>query len=138
MSLTNTFENQLALLLFNKTSITGIATAASGVASFYAALHTASPGETASGAEVAYGPYARVAVARTTGGWTIAGAVASPTANIDFPACTGGTTGIAAHFGLWTAATGGTCVLYGTVTPNISVAVGVTPRLTTASTITFD
>lgn len=138
MSLTNTMENALARALFQKANVTGVVSGATGVANFYAALYTASPTDTATGAEAAYGPYARVAVARTTGGWTVTGNSVSPTANVDFPACTGGTTGVCTHFALLSAATGGTMYFWGTVTPNISVAVGVTPRLTTSSTVTFD
>jgi hypothetical protein len=62
----------------------------------------------------------------------------SPAANVDFPACTGGTATIT-HFGIGTALSGAGVLLYkGTVTPNIAVSSGVTPRLTTASTITED
>jgi hypothetical protein len=141
MSKGNTFENDLMKLLFNKVSITGIATAATGVANFHVSLHTADPAETGNqtSSEVAYGPYARVAKARTTGVWTVTNNSVSPVANIDFAACTGGTTGVATHWGIGTAATGTGKLLYsGTITPNISIAVGVTPRLTTASTITED
>ena len=139
MSKGNTFENDLMKLIFNKVSITGIATAATGTANFYISLHTGDPGEAGNqtSSEVAYGPYARVAKARTTGVWTVTTGSVSPVANIDFAACTGGTTGIATHFGIGTAATGTGYLLYsGTVTPNISITVGVTPRLTTASTVT--
>ncbi len=85
---------------------------------------------------MAYAPYARVAVARTTGGFAVTGGVITPVANIDFPACTGGTTGVATHFAMWTAATGGVCWIYGAVTPNITCSVGTTPRLTTSSSVT--
>jgi hypothetical protein len=139
MSKANGFETDLLQLLFNKVTITGIATAATGTANFYISLHTADPGEagTQATSQVAYSPYARVAKARTTGVWTVTTGSVSPVANIDFAACTGGTTGVATHFGIGTAATGAGYLLYsGTITPNISIAVGVTPRLTTASTIT--
>ena len=139
MSFTNTAENVVLRNLFIKTTATGsVIAAATGTASWYAALYSASPTDTATGTEMSYGPYARVAVARTATGWTVTGNSVSPAANIDFPACTGGTTGVATHFALLTAATGGTMYFWGTVTPNISVAVGVTPRLTTSSTITLD
>ena len=141
MSKGNTFENDLAKLIWNKVSITGIATAATGVANLYVGLHTADPGEAGdqTTSQVAYAPYARVAKARTTGVWTVTNNSVSPAANIDFPACTGGTTGVATHFSIGTASTGAGKLLYsGTITPNISIAVGVTPRLTTASTITED
>lgn len=45
----------------------------SAITSLYLSLHTADPGEagTPSTSEATYGSYARVAVARTSGGWTI-------------------------------------------------------------------
>jgi hypothetical protein len=62
----------------------------------------------------------------------------SPVANIDFANCTAGTNTIT-YFGVGTASTGAGVLYYsGTVTPSISVSSGVTPRLTTASTITED
>jgi hypothetical protein len=135
-ALTNTAENIVARNLFIKTTATGtVIAAATGTASWYVSLHTADPGETASGAEIAYGAYARVAVARTASGWTVSGGNVYPAANIDFPACTGGTTGVASHFALWTASTGGVCWIKGAISPSISVGVGVTPRLTTSSTV---
>jgi hypothetical protein len=141
MSKGNVYESDVIKLLFNKVSITGIATAATGVANLYVGLHTADPGEAGNQttSQVAYAPYARQAKARTTGVWTVTNNSVSPVANIDFPACTGGTTGVATHFSIGTAATGTGKILYkGAITPNISIAVGVTPRLTTASTITED
>ena len=139
MSKGNTFENDLVKLIFVKASITGIATAATGVANLYVGLHTADPGETGTQAtsQVAYAPYARVAKARTTGVWTVTNNSVSPVANIDFPACTGGTTGVATYFSVGTASTGNGKILYsGAISPSISIGVGVTPRLTTASAIT--
>jgi hypothetical protein len=141
MSKGNTFENDLVKLIFNKVSITGIATAATGVANLYVSLHTADPGEAGNQttSEVAYAPYARLSKARTTGVWAVTNNSVSPVANLDFAACTGGTTGVASHFAVGTAATGTGKILYkGAITPNISIAVGVTPRLTTASAITED
>ena len=135
--MTNVLENALARAVFQKANVTGVLNGATGVASFYLGLYTADPTDTATGAEAAYEPYARVAVARTTGGWAVTGAVASPLANVDFPACTGGTTGTAAYFGILSASTGGTMYFHGSITPSISIAVGVTPRLTTSSTVTF-
>jgi hypothetical protein len=137
-ALTNTAESILARSVFIKTTATGtVVAAATGTASFYVSLHSASPGETASGAEMAYGPYARKAVPRTATGWSVTGGTVTPAANIDFAAVTGGTTGVATHFGVWTASTGGVCWIYGAITPNITCSVGTTPRLTTSSTVTF-
>lgn len=134
------FDNQLLKLIFNATSIANIAdnTATSPLTSLYVSLHTADPTSsgTQSTSEATYTSYARVAVARTTGGWTVTSNSVSPAATISFPACTGGTNTIT-NFAVGTLSTGAGEILYtGTVTPNISVASGVTPQLTTASTIT--
>lgn len=142
MSLGNTFENDLWKLIFNATAIANIAdnAASSPATNLYLSLHTADPGETGGQTtnETSYTSYARVAVARTSGGWTITNNSASPVANIDFPACTGSTATIT-HFAVGTDSTGaGKLLLSGTVTPNISVSTGVTPRITTSSTLTID
>jgi hypothetical protein len=142
MSKGNTFENDWLKLIFNATAIANIAdnAASSPLTNLQVSLHTADPGETGDQTtnETTYTSYARVAVARTTGGWTVTANSVSPAANIDFPEATGGTATIT-HFSVGTAASGAGKVLYkGTVTPNISVSTGVTPRLTTASAITED
>jgi hypothetical protein len=62
----------------------------------------------------------------------------APSTNITFPQCTSGTNTIT-HFSIalsTVAASTSTMLYYGTVTPNISVSAGVTPRLTTATAIT--
>jgi hypothetical protein len=135
-----TFDNDLLKLIFNATNITGLAdnTATSPLTNLYLSLHTADP--TSAGnqtsSEATYTSYARVAVARSTAGWTVTGNSVSPAAAISWPACTGGTNTIT-NFAVGTAATGTGKILYsGTITPNISVASGVTPQMTTASTIT--
>lgn len=142
MSKGNTFENDFLKLIFTATAIANIADDAAGspLTNLYVSLHTADPGEAGdqTTSETTYTSYARVAVARTSGGWTVVGNSVSPAANIDFPACTGGS-GTITHFGVGTASTGAGKLLYsGTVTPNIAVSNGVTPRLTTASTVTED
>ena len=142
MSKGNTFENDLLLLIFNATAIANIAdnAASSPLTSLYVSLHTADPGEAGvqNTSEIAYTSYARVAVTRSGAGWTVASGSVSPAANIDFPAGSGGS-GTATHFGVGVASSGATKLLYsGTVTPNIVCGNGVTPRLTTASTITED
>jgi hypothetical protein len=103
------------------------------------ALHTADPGEagTQSTSETAYTGYARVAVARTSGGWTVTTNSVSPAANIDFGECTASPGGAITHFSVGTGVSNK--LLYsGTVSPNITMAVGVLPRLKTSSTITED
>ena len=142
MSKSNTFENDWLLLIFNATTIANLAINASSgpLTDLFVALHSADPGEagTQDTSEVAYTGYARVAVARTAGGWTVTGNSVSPAANIDFPLCTG-LTATATHFSVGVAVSGATKILYrGTLTPNIVISNGVTPRIGVASTITED
>ncbi len=142
MSIGDTTENAVLLLIYNATAWGNYAdnAASSPQTNIHVALATADPGDagTMSTSESAYTSYARVNVARTAGGWTVTANSVSPVANIDFPAGTGGS-GTVTHWS--TGKTGGGAVailLSGTVTPNIVTGNGVTPRLTTASTITLD
>lgn len=142
MSKGNTFENDWLKLVFNATAIANIAdnAASSPLTNLFVAAHTADPGEAGdqTTSECTYTSYARVSVARTSGGWTVTANSVSPVAAISFPACTGGTNTIT-HFSVGVATSGASKILYsGTVTPNISVSTGVTPQLTTASTVTED
>lgn len=146
MSKSDAFELQLLDLIFNGTAITGLADNAgtSPLTNLYVALHSADPADAGdqSTSEVAYTGYARVAVARTSAGWTVtqSGGVTTcnPTANIDFPACTGGSA-TATYFSIGTAATGTGEILYsGALSPSISISSGTTPRLDTATAITED
>jgi hypothetical protein len=145
MSKSDSWETALLQLLFNNTNAANIGDAtglrgSSTAGSLYVSLHTSDPGEAGSQTtnETSYTSYARVAVARSSSGWTITNNSVSPNATISFPAATGGTATIT-HFGIGTASSGTGVLLYsGTVTPNISVSSGVTPQLTTASTVTED
>lgn len=141
MSKGNTFENDLLLLIFNATTINDLAEndTTSPATNLTVALHTADPGEagTQATSETAYTGYARVSVARTSGGWTVTGNSVSPAANIDFGECTASPGAAITHFSVGTGVSNK--LLYsGTVTPNITMAVGVIPRLKTTSTITED
>ena len=142
MSKGNTFENDLLKLIFNATAIANMAdnAASSPLTNLYVSLHTGDPGEAGSQttSECAYTSYARVAVARTSGGWTVTANSVSPVADISFPACTGGTE-TATHWAVGTASTSTGKLLYsGSISPTIAIANGVTPKLTTASTVTED
>lgn len=142
MSIGNTFENDLVKLIFQATAIANIADNASSspFTNLYVSLHTADPGEAGSQttSECAYTSYARVAVARTSGGWTVTANVVTPVASIDFPACTGSTE-TATYAAIGTAISGaGKILASGAISPSISISSGVTPRLTTASTFTLD
>lgn len=145
MSKSNAWENGLMLLVFNNTNfaLVGDATGLRGsstAGSLYVSLHTADPGEAGdqTTSEAAYTSYARVAVARSGAGFTVTANSVSPVASIDFPAGTGGS-GTVTHFGIGTSPSGAGVLLWsGTVTANIVTGSGITPKLTTASTVTED
>jgi hypothetical protein len=106
----STFRNDILKLYLQAVAIANIAdnAASAPVANTQVALHTASPGiggdQTTS--EIAYTGYARQAVARSAGGWTVTGNSASPVAAIQFPEMTAGAGGTATHFSVGTAASG--------------------------------
>jgi hypothetical protein len=140
MAKSSTFENDWLKLVFNATAIANLADNAgsSPVTNLYVSLHTANPGNASdqTTSEATYTGYTRIAVARTSSGWTVTNNSVSPAALISFPAATGGSNTIT-YFAVGTASTGAGKILYaGTVTPNIIVSSGVTPQLTTASAIT--
>jgi hypothetical protein len=145
MSFSNTLENELLEHLLNNANVSDVGDAtglrgSSTAGSFYLSLHTSSPGEAGNQStnETSYGSYARVSVTRSGTGWTVTGNSASPAANIDFAEATSGTATIT-HVGLGTDASGtGKLVLYGSLSPSISVTTGVIPRIKTTSTITLD
>lgn len=143
MSKSNAWETAMLNLLFANSNAANIGDAtglrgSTTAGSLYLSLHTADPGEAGdqTTSEIAYTSYARVGVTRTSGGWTVTTNSVSPVAAITFPAGTGGS-GTATHFGLGTLTSGAGVRLYsGTVTPNIVTGSGVTPSLSTASTVT--
>lgn len=133
MSATNAFENKvLSLYLENanaadigdSTGLRGSTTAGS----VYVSLHTADPAETGdqTTSESAYTNYARVAVARSSAGWTVASGVGDNDSAITFPAC-GVTGSTVTHCGLGSASSGaGSRDLNGTA--SLAVSVGITPQ----------
>lgn len=139
MPKSNTFCNDWLKLVFNATATANLADNAgtSPLANLYVSLHTGDPGAggNQSTSETGYTGYARVAVARTSGGWTVSSNSVSPVADITFGACSAGTATIT-HWAVGTASSGTGKILYsGTVSPSISISAGVTPKLTTSSTI---
>ena len=135
-----TFDNDLLKLIFNATAIANIAdnAASSPLTNLFVSLHTADP--TAAGSqtssEATYTSYARVGVVRTSSGWTVSTNSVTPVAAITFPAGTGGS-GTVTNFAIGTLTSGAGKILYtGTVTPNIVTGNGITPILTTASSVT--
>ena len=149
MSKSNTLESDYLLLMFNNTNIAlvGDATGIRGstvAGSVFVGLHTADPGEagTQSTSEISYTGYGRVAVARAGGSWSVSGTAptqVAPVAAINFGQMTAGAGGTATHFTIGAEVSGTGKMLYkGAITPTIVVSNGVTPQLTTASTITED
>lgn len=139
MSKSNAAETGFLALLFNATTFANIAVnATSGpLTSLYVALHTGDPGEAGDQTtnECTYGSYARVAVARNSGGWTVTGDTVNPASTISFPAAvSGGET--ATHFSIGSLSTGAGVIYYsGQISPTIGISAGVTPQLTTASSV---
>lgn len=144
MSKTDVYENSILRLLFNATAIANVAdNAASGpLTALQVSLHTADPGETGTQGtnETSYAGYARVSVARTTAAWVVTNNSVSPVSAIAFGVATSTSTGTLTHFGVGatTASTGGALYYKGAISPNINFGQNVTPRLTTASSITED
>lgn len=146
MSKSNACENALLLLLFNNTDFANIGDAgglqnSATAGSLYVSLHTGDPGEAGDQTtnEISYTGYARQAVARSGAGWTVTNNSVSPAANIDFPEMTAGAGGTVTHWAVGTASSGAGVLLYsGTTDPDPVVAVGVTPRIKSTSTITED
>jgi hypothetical protein len=137
----NVFGNSLALLVFNATTIANVAINAtsSPLTNLFVSLHTADPtaGGTQASSEATYTGYARVSVARTSGGWTVTGMVVTPAANITFPVGSGGG-GTATFMGIGFATSGATELMYsGPISPAIVMGTGITPQLTPATTITL-
>lgn len=118
MSKGNTFENDLLLLLFNNTNIANLGDAtglrgSSVAGSLYVSLHTADPGEAGdqTTSEASYTGYARVAVARSAGGFTVSSNQVSNTAAVTFGQCTAGSAAIT-HWALGISSSGAGKILY--------------------------
>src|SRR3990170_8721919 len=129
MSKGNTFENDLLKLIFQAVAIADIAEndTTGPLTNLYVALHTADPGEAGnqSTSEATYTGYGRVAVARTSGGWTVSANAVSNAAAITFGACTAGSS-TCTYFSVGVAASGATKILYsGALTASLAVTAGI-------------
>jgi hypothetical protein len=136
-----TYAGQLLALYFNATTVANIAINAtsSPITNTQVSLHTADPtaAGTQSSFEVSYTSYTRVAVARTTAGWVVSGASASPAANIIFPTPTGAAGQVATFMAIGQTSSGATEFQYAIpLSPSITITVGLPPTITTATTIT--
>jgi len=140
-AISDTTENAILNLVFRATAWANYADNASSSpeTNIVVALATADYTDTGtlSSNETTYTSYARQNVARSTGWSAASGGSTSPASTISFPAGTGGS-GTVTHFATGKSGGGAAAVLwYGTVTPNISTGNGVTPQLSTSTTITL-
>jgi hypothetical protein len=134
MSMSNASETNLLLLLFNNTDWANVGDAAglqnsAAAGNFYVALHTDDPGDAGNQttSEVSYTGYARVAVARSAGGFTVSGAQVSNTAAVQFGECTAGSA-TATHFSVGLASTSTGDILYsGALSASRAISAGITP-----------
>ena len=134
-SKTTAFETDFLELLFNNTDLAGIGDGtglrgSSTAGSFYVALFTGDPGESGSAAnECVYTGYARVGVARNSGGWTVSGDTATNTAAVTFGECTAGSE-TATHFGICKADAESTndLIFYGTLDSSLAISTGIIPE----------
>jgi hypothetical protein len=137
MSASNSFETALLTLIFNNTGIANIGDAtglrgSTAAGNMYIGLHTADPGEAGnqSTSEATYTGYARVAVARTAGGFTVSGNSVSNAAIVNFGACTAGSNTIT-HFSFGSQSAGSTAgdfLMSGALTASLAVSAGITPN----------
>lgn len=135
MAASTAFATALLDLLLQNTALANIGNAgglqpSSAAGSLYIALHTANPGAggNQSTSEAAYTGYARVAVARTSGGWTVSGDAYQNTATVSFGACTAGSE-TETYFSIGTSPTGtGMILLSGALTSSLAVSSGITPN----------
>lgn len=135
MSMSNAAEAALMNLLFLNTDWAGVGDAgglqnSAAAGSFYISLHTGDPGEAGdqTTSEATYTSYARVAVARTGGGWTLNTSTIENAALVQFPQCTGGSS-TCTHFAIGTDSSGvGQIVLSGALSASLAVSNGIQPQ----------
>lgn len=143
------FEYDLLRAIFNGVAITNIC-ATGGTTSLWVGLMTADPAEAGSTAsEGGYTEYTRVKTDRssaTSTGWSVTSGAStgpagvSPVTALNFPAQVTTSTGTFTHFMLFPSsnAQASSGFYFGTLSPSINFGAGVTPSITTGSSITED
>jgi len=136
MSSTDFFEDDLLDLLFTNVDLPNVGDATGLVKSsadgvFYISLHTATLNDThtlQTQTEAAYsGGYARIGVARTTSGWTVASGTVDNDSAITFATATSSET--ETDFGIGFSASGaGELQIFGALSASLAVSNGVTPE----------
>jgi hypothetical protein len=126
-------SNSILALIFNATAWADIAEndSSSPATNLYLSLHTADPGVGGSQTtnETSYTNYARIAVARTTGGWDApSGGATANAALAQFAQC-GASGATLTHVAIGTASSGAGLVLYvGPLTSSLAAANGIQPQ----------
>lgn len=135
MSLTTAHGNNLMKLLFAGTTWNLIAEndSTSPATSYYISLHTASPGVAGDQTtnEASYTGYARIAVARNSGGWTPGSGLTTDNAaaigGTGAWDCTAGSATVT-HVGIGSDSSGaGNLFLFGALTASLAVSAGIDP-----------
>ncbi len=136
MSAQNFWEDDLLELILTNIAAPNVGDAGGlqpsvGAGSFHTSLHTAAPAESVSdqtNLEATYTPYARVAIARSAAGWTVAAGVGDNDSPVTYPQATSGSDTVT-HFGLGFAATGvGFLNMVGLLASALAISVGITPE----------
>lgn len=136
MSKSNACENDVIKLMFLGTDPAW--RDAVGQPDLYLALHSADPTDagTQTSSEIVYTSYLRVAVARTAGGWVVAGNQASNTALLQFPKCTGLVdTARYVSIGLSDTGIAGQILYSGQLTSDLAVSTNIQPQFAIASLV---
>ena len=132
MAKSTTTCNNLLKLIFNATAWANIAdnAASSPATNLYLSLHTADPGVggTQSTSETTYTNYVRIAVVRTSSGWTVVTNTASNAALAQFAQC-GATGATLTYVAIGMLSTGAGIILYsGALNSALAVANGIQPQ----------
>ena len=135
MSMSNAAETALLSLLFNNSAWANLGDASglqpsATAGSLFVALHSSDPGEAGNQStnEISYTGYARVAVARNSGGWTVSGNTVSNTALVQFGQCTAGTA-TATHFSVGVASSStGQILCSGALSASLAISNGIQPQ----------
>ena len=131
--------NNVLKLIFNATAWANMAdnAATSPYTNLYLSLHTADPGigNAQTTNETAYTNYARIPIARSGAGWTVATNTATNAALAQFAQC--GVTGATiTHVAIGTAASGAGNVLYaGALNSSLAVANGIQPQFAASALV---
>lgn len=125
MSMSNASETDLLNNWFTSTALPWDA-----ITNLFLSLHTADPGEagTQTTSEATYTGYARIPVARSGVGWTVAGNTVTNAALAQFAACTAGTNTIT-HVSIGTLVSGaGQILVSGALNASLAVSAGIQPQ----------